>query len=121
VNLPQLKKFCAGFPGVTHKLSGAPSNVLVYYVGGKFFAYFKTSEPEKWRFSVRVPPDRFLELTGMPGIKPARYMGRFHWVTIVKIQSMPPDYLAELVEWSYHKALAALPRKKQNEISAAQK
>jgi predicted DNA-binding protein (MmcQ/YjbR family) len=120
VNLQQLKKLCAARPGVTEKRSGAPSNVLVYYVGGKFFAYFKTSEPEKWRFSIRVASDRFLELTGMPGVKPARYMGRYHWVTIVNIDSVPDDYLAELVEWSYRKALASLPRKKQNEIGAGQ-
>src|SRR5438270_4112822 len=60
---------------------------------------------EKWRFSVRVAPDRFLELTGMPGIKPARYMGRYHWITIVKVDSVPDDYLAELVEWSYRKEI----------------
>jgi predicted DNA-binding protein (MmcQ/YjbR family) len=117
MNVQCLKKLCAGFPGSTEKLSGAPSNVLVYYVGGKFFAYFKTSDPEKWRFSLRVPPDRFVELTGMPGIKPARYMGRFHWVTIVKVESMPNDYIEELVEWSYQKAFAGLTRKKQNEIA----
>jgi predicted DNA-binding protein (MmcQ/YjbR family) len=121
VNLQQLKKLCAAFPGATGKASGEPSNVLVYYVGGKFFAYFKTSDPEKWRFSIRVTPDRFLELTGMPGIKPARYMGRFHWVTVVKIGSLPDDYLAELVEWSYRKAYTALSRKMQNEITAATK
>lgn len=119
MNLQQLKKLCASLPGVTEKLSGAPGNVLVYYVGGKFFAYFKTSDPEKWRFSIRVVPDRFLELTGMPGIKPARYMGRYHWVTIVKIESVPSQYLADLVAWSYQKAFAALTRKKQNDIVVA--
>jgi predicted DNA-binding protein (MmcQ/YjbR family) len=118
VNLQRLKKLCASFPGATHKLSGEPSNVLVYYIGGKFFAYFKTSDPEKWRFSIRVSPDRFLELTGMPDIKPARYMGRFHWVTIVNIESLPDDYLRELLEWSYQKAYTALTRKKREEIAS---
>jgi len=121
VTLQQLKKFCAALPGATEKTSGAPNNVLVYYVGGKCFAYFKTSEPEKWRFSIRVATDRFVELTGMPGIKPARYMGRYHWVTVVKVDSVPSDYLTELVEWSYRKALSSLPRKKQNEIASMQK
>ncbi len=118
MNLQQLKKFCAGFPGAVEKPSGQPSNVLAYYIGDKFFAYFKTSDPEKGRFSIRVTADRFLELTDTPGIKPARYMGRFHWVTIVKVDSMPNDYLTELVEWSYQKAFKSLTRKKQNEIAS---
>ena len=111
-----LKRLCAGFPGAIEKSIGAPSNVLVYYIGEKFFAYFKTSDPEKWRFSIRVTPERFLELTDTPGIKPARYMGRFHWVTIVKIENMPDDYLTELVEWSYKKSFSSLTQKKQKEL-----
>lgn len=116
MNLQQLKKQCATFPGAVETLHGAPSNILVYSVGGKSFAYFKTSDPEKWRFSIRVLPDRFLELTDTPGIKPARYMGRFHWVTIVKVESMPDAYLIELLEWSYQKALGSLSRKKRSAI-----
>ncbi|MGZ3158927.1 MAG: MmcQ/YjbR family DNA-binding protein [Burkholderiaceae bacterium] len=104
-------------PGATERLHGNPMNVLAYVVGGKNFAYFKTSEPERWRFSVRVIPDRFLELTDMPGIKPARYMARYHWVTIVDVSSFPEEYLTELVEWSYQKALNALSRKKRLEIT----
>lgn len=119
MNLQKLKKFCANLPGAIEEVHGEPSNVLMYKVGGKFFAYFKTSEPEKWRFSIRVAPERFLELTDTPGVKPARYMGRFHWVTIVKIESFPDDYLVELVEDSYQKAFTALSMKKRKEITLA--
>ncbi|MGZ3253378.1 MAG: MmcQ/YjbR family DNA-binding protein [Burkholderiaceae bacterium] len=104
-------------PVATHRLHGNPIKVISYVVGGKNFAYFKTSEPERWRFSVRVTPDRFLELTDMPGIKPARYMARYHWVTIVDVSSFPEEYLIELVEWSYQKSLNALSRKKRLEIT----
>ena len=30
----------------------------------------------------------------MPGVKPARYLARFHWVTIVKVPQFPAAYLA---------------------------
>ena len=109
----QLKKLCLSFPGATGKLHGDPSNILVYSVGSKHFAYFKTSDPEKWRFSVRVTPERFVELTDMPGVKPARYMARFHWVTIVTVRQFPADYLTELVEWSYQRALGSLSKTRQ--------
>jgi len=111
-----LKDFCGRFPGATAHLHGHPSNVLVYSVGSKNFAYFKTSDPERWRFSIRVTPERFLELTDVPGVKPARYMARFHWVTIVDVRSLPSAYLKELVEWSYNKALCSLSKARRDKL-----
>ncbi|MDN3575362.1 MmcQ/YjbR family DNA-binding protein [Chitinimonas viridis] len=116
MNTSELQHYCSQFPGAEHQLVGPPGNVLVYGVGDKQFAYFKLSDPEKWRFSIRTTPERFLELTDMPGIKPARYLGRFHWVTIVDVRSMPPDYLQELVSWSYNKALASLSKTRQAQL-----
>jgi len=116
MNTPQLKKFCAALPGAAVRELEAPMNVLVYSVGGKTFAYFKTSEPEQWRFSFRASPERFLELTDVPGIKPARWMGRHRWVTVVDVRTVPAAYLRELVEWSYHDALGKLSRKRRNEL-----
>ncbi|MFP5391020.1 MAG: MmcQ/YjbR family DNA-binding protein [Gammaproteobacteria bacterium] len=120
MTVDELKQFCRAFAGATETVHGAPSNVLVYSVGDKHFAYFKLSEPEKWRFSLRVTPDRFVELTGIDGVKPARYMGRFHWVTIVQVSHFPQDYLEELVSWSYHKALGSLTKARQRAVTGGQ-
>ena len=111
-----LKAFCGHLPGATSRLLGHPANILVYSVGDKNFAWFKTSEPERWRFSFRVTPERFIELTDIPGIKPARYMARFHWVTIVDVRTVPEAYLTELVEWSYRKALGSLSKTRQGAL-----
>ena len=118
MNVTQLKQFCRGFRGATETLYAEPYNFLVYAVGGRKFAYFKTSNPERWRFSTRVAPDRFIELTDAPGVKPARYRGRYHWITIVNVSSFPGAYLTELVEWSYQRAFASLSRAKQSAIQA---
>ncbi|MBV6320914.1 MmcQ/YjbR family DNA-binding protein [Duganella violaceipulchra] len=117
MNIEQLKRHCRQFPGAVETLHGEPSNILVYKVADKTYAYFKTSEPERWRFSLRVTPDRFLELTDVPGVKPARYMGRFHWVTIVDVSKFPADYLAELVAGSYRRAVESLGKAKQKALS----
>ena len=106
----QLKEFCAHFAGASMQLHAAPANILVYSVAGKRFAHFKTSQPEQWRFTIKVSPERFLELTDIPGIKPARWLARFHWVTIVDVRAVPDSYLRELVEWSYRKALDSLSK-----------
>ncbi len=104
MDVAAVKAYCTKLSGVSSKLYGPPSNVLVYYVAGKKFAYFKTSEPEQWRFSIRTSPDRFLALTDVPGIKPARYLARFHWITLVDVAAVPEDFLVELIQWSFDKA-----------------
>ena len=121
MNTRQLKAFCRGLAAADETLYGEPSNILVYSVGDRTFAYFKTSEPERWRFSTKVTPDRFVELTDFPGVKPARYRGRFYWVTIVEVSRFPASYLTELVEWSYQKAFASLSRAKQNAVRTSQR
>ncbi|NQZ29997.1 MAG: MmcQ/YjbR family DNA-binding protein [Oceanospirillaceae bacterium] len=113
-----LQAFCHSFPGVVAHESDNAANVLTHKIQGKKFAYFKTSEPEQWRFSIRTYSDRFLELTDQPGIKPAKYMHRFHWVTIVNVGSIDERYLKELVTWSYEKALSSLSKKMQATIKA---
>jgi predicted DNA-binding protein (MmcQ/YjbR family) len=118
MNVAQLKRFCRAFPNAAETLYGEPWNFLVYSIGGRKFAYFKTSEPERWRFSTRVTPERFVELTDVPGVKPARYRGRYGWVTIVDVASFPEAYLEELVAWSYERALASLSKKRQVAIRA---
>jgi predicted DNA-binding protein (MmcQ/YjbR family) len=109
VNVRELKRFCRGLPDSVEVDSGEPYNWLVYSVRGRKFAYFKTSEPERWRFSVRVTPDRFVELTEVSGVKPARYRGRYGWITIVNVAAFPADYLCSLVEASYVRASSSRP------------
>ena len=111
MNVARLKRFCRERPGAAEMLYGELYNFLVYSVRGRKFAYFKTSEPERWRFSVRVTPDRFVELTDVPGVKPARYRGRYGWITIVDVAAFPEGYLRELVEASYDRAWSGERRK----------
>ena len=104
MQLSELNHFCLSLPGATQATLAKPSNVHYFCIGKKQFAYYKTSEPEKGRFSLRVSPERFLELTDQSGIKPARYMGRWHWITIVDVASVQEQHLTELVSWSYEAA-----------------
>ena len=118
MNKQQLQKFCRALPGASERLLRPPYNTLLYALDKKDFAYFKTSEPERWRFSIKVSPDRFVELTGVPGVKPARYRGRYHWITIVDVAAFPSGYLKELVQWSHRHALEALPVSRRRALFA---
>ncbi len=113
MNVKQITQLCLSYPGATDKLSGHPANIFTFKVGDKKFAYFKTSSPEKWRFSIRVSPSSFLELTDQEGVKPARFMGRFHWITIVNVDTFNDEYLKELIQYSYQKAISSLSKKRQ--------
>ena len=118
MNKQQLQSFCKNLPGANQRLLLAPHNILVYSLHTTNFAYFKTSDPEKWRFSIKVSPDRFVELTDVRGVKPARYRGRYHWVTIIDVKNFPALYLRELVSWSYQYALDGLPRSRRQALLA---
>lgn len=119
MNTVKTKESCGRFPGAVSELYAHPGNVQVYSVGGKNFACFKASDPEKWRFSLRVTPGRFLELTDVPGIKPARYMARFAWVPLVDVRCVPEDCLLEWLEWSHEKALGSLSKTHRAQVTAA--
>jgi len=116
MNVEQLKTFCMSLAGTSINEYNDSRNLLSYALDDKKFAYFKTSDPERWRFSIRVSPERFLELTDQDGIKPARYMHRFHWISIVNVVSIDEDYLKELITYSYHKAMSSLSKKRQKEL-----
>ncbi len=118
MNVAELKRHCRGYRGAGETDHGEPWNFLVYTVGDRKFAYFKTSAPERWRFSVRVWPERFVELTDMPGVKPARWRGRYHWITIVRVEAFPEDYLVALVDASYRQALDSVPKRRRVEMAA---
>jgi predicted DNA-binding protein (MmcQ/YjbR family) len=117
MNIEETKNYCRSLAGVSEKEFAAPSNILVFYVGDKQFAYFKTSEPEQWRFSIRVAPERFLELTDQAGIKPARYMQRFHWISIINIELYESGLITTLINGSHQKAFSNLSKKTQRLIT----
>jgi len=119
MNVTALKAFCRRLPATRERLLEPPYNILVYSVGDRNFAWFKTSEPERWRFSFRTSAERFLELTDMPGVKPARYMARHRWGTVVDAAVFPAAYLRELVRWSHAHAAAGLTRRRRAELGLA--
>lgn len=65
---------------------------------------------------MRIAPDRFLELTDQEGIKPGKYVHRFHWITIVRPESVHAALLKELVVWSREKALHGLTLRATKEL-----
>ena len=76
---------CRNLPGSTDQRQW--ENDQVFKVGGKMYACTGLTADSPW--SVKVEAHRFLELTDQPGVSPAPYLARFHWVQICLLYTSP--------------------------------
>jgi predicted DNA-binding protein (MmcQ/YjbR family) len=107
-----LYAFCRSLAAATEDVKW--ENDLVFSVGGKMFAAFELPAGEPLSF--KTDPDSFEVLTRLPGVHPARYLARAHWVT-VKTRSALPRVEVEALLLEAHRLVAAkLPRKLRREL-----
>ncbi len=114
----QLGAFCGGWPGVTRSIKWEVD--LVWSVAGKMFAVMCTLGPERGRLSFKVDRERFLELTGQPGIVPAPYMARAFWISINEPQAFSEAELAGHVRNAYEIVRSGLPKKIQAALAGTE-
>ena len=92
---------------------------LVFKIGGKMFAAAPL-EPARVCLSFKCTPEQFAELTERPGVIPAPYSARAHWVALESEDALPRAEIRELLRQSYGLVLARLPKKRQAELQAGQ-
>jgi predicted DNA-binding protein (MmcQ/YjbR family) len=112
MNIEQLRKFCLAFPGAAEDVKWGSD--LCFCVGTKMFAVTDADTGEG--LSVKTTPERFAELTERPGIVPARYVARYHWITIEDSQAVTSAELKELIAASYRLVFDKLPPKIKKSI-----
>lgn len=83
---------------------------LVFKIGGKMFAVLVLKPAPVW-LSFKCTPEEFAELTERPGIIPAPYSGRYHWVALETREALSASELERLLHNSYEIVLEKLPRK----------
>jgi len=111
----RLESVCRALPGATEEILWG--NDLVFKVGGKMFFATDASEDPAACFSFKVADERFLELTDLPGVRPAPYLARARWVQIdPRACKLDHDDLEQLVEHSYQLVFAKLSRKLRQSI-----
>lgn len=111
LTLEQLDALCGRWPGVTRDIKWGDN--LVYSVGGKMFVITAADKPAMERLAVKVPAERFLELTDQPGIIPSPYLARAHWVAVTEALRFPASALEDFIRDSYTEVRAKLTRKFQ--------
>ena len=83
---------------------------LVFKIGGKMFAVV-VLEPAKVWISFKCSPQDFAELIERPGIVPAAYAARYHWVALETRDALPQAELKRLLHLSYNLVLEKLPKR----------
>lgn len=104
-----LADFAMTLPGATQDIKWGAD--WVASVGGKMFFVLGPHPGPYTGCSFKVDEHRFLELTGLPGLAPAPYAARYHWVAVSDPRALPQAELKALVERSHALVAGKLPKK----------
>ena len=94
---------------------------MVFKIGGKMYAVVVLAPHHKVVMSFKCTPDVFAELVERPGVIPAPYSARSHWVALEREDALARAEIKRLIRASYDLVLAKLPKKKQTELAAPAK
>ena len=103
-------------PHATETLQWGDS--LVAKVAGKMFAVLNLDPGAQRRLSFKCTPEKFYDLTEIPGIEPSPYLAKSHWVAVEQISALRAPEWQELIKVSYELVFAKLPKRVQQELSS---
>src|SRR6266850_814766 len=115
MNLDSLRRFCLSLPHATENVQWGDD--LVFRVGGKMFAVANLNRMQANKVSFKCTPEKFGELTEVPGIIPAPYAARYHWVSVQSEDALRPREIEELIRNSHAMVFAKLPKKVRRALS----
>ena len=108
----KLLALCRRLPHATEDVKWKKD--LVFSVGDKMFACLNAEEGDG--ISFKTSPTTFERLTQQPGIIPAPYAARFHWVLVTSAKALPLDMLQELIQESHRLVMEKLPAKTRRKL-----
>lgn len=113
MDIEELRIFCLALPHATEDVKWG--NDLCFCIGGKMFTVTGI-ETGNNSISFKCTPGKFAELIEIEGIIPARYVARYHWVTVENTGAIAKDELKRLIKNSYHLVWDKLPNKLKNTL-----
>jgi predicted DNA-binding protein (MmcQ/YjbR family) len=116
MDIDWLRRFCLSLPHATEQIQWEDD--LVFKVGGKMFAVARLEPAPVW-LSLKTSPEEFAELVERPGIIPAPYLARAHWVALESESALPRHELERLLRLAHSLVVAKLPKKLQDGLLAA--
>ena len=114
MNREWVRKYCMSLPHVTEQVQWKID--LVFKIGGKMFAVVPLEPAVVW-LSFKCSPEEFAELFEPPGIKPAAYLARHHWIALETEDALNTTELKSRLRRSYDLVLGKLPKKARAGLS----
>ena len=108
MSIDRVREFCLGLPHATESIQG--ENDLLLKVAGKMFAVLVLEPHDVW-LSFKCSEEDFQELTERPGIIPAPYLARHHWVALQTRDALSQTELQHQLRRSYELVFEKLPKK----------
>ena len=118
MNIDALRTYCLSFPDATEKLQWG--DALCFKIGGKMFTVAALDVDSNPRLCFKCTAESFAELIERDGMAPAPYVGRYQWVGLESLETLPTRELKELIAVSYQLVSAKLPRKRARKKATAQ-
>ncbi|MFD0378315.1 MmcQ/YjbR family DNA-binding protein [Streptomyces sp. NPDC127112] len=99
--------------GLPEATEGEPGpGMTLFKVGGKIFAVLTEAVGARpGQVTLKSDPESALDLREQyPAVGPSFYARLRHWNTVVLDGTVPADELAEMIEYSWERVVAGLPR-----------
>ncbi len=113
MNTEELRKLCLSFPHATEDVKWGKD--LCFSVGGKMFCATGLDAAAS-QTSFKCTPEKFAELVERPGIIPAPYVARYHWVAVEDPNALGKDEFEDLISRSYLLVFENLPLSKRKNL-----
>jgi predicted DNA-binding protein (MmcQ/YjbR family) len=113
MDLDWLRRFCLALPHTTEQVQW--EDVLVFKVGGRMYAVAQLEPGDVW-LSFKCGEEGFAELIERPGVLPAPYLARAHWVALDSREALTRGEIEAQLRRAYELVFAKLPRKTQDSL-----
>jgi predicted DNA-binding protein (MmcQ/YjbR family) len=110
-----LREFCLSLAHTTEHIQWQDD--LVFKVGGKMYAVARLEPGALW-ISLKCSDDDFVELVERPGIIPAPYLARAHWIAIESENTVARTEMEQLLIRAHAIVFGKLPKKTQASLAA---
>jgi predicted DNA-binding protein (MmcQ/YjbR family) len=119
MNVDWVRRYCLSLPHTTEQVQWGHD--LVFKIAGKMYAAMPLEPPFDIWLSLKCTPEEFAELTERPGIIPAPYMARAHWIALESDDVLPMAETRRLLRQSYELVVAKLPQKTRAALGGKQR
>ena len=117
MNIEELRDYCMSVKGASESCPFLDSNVLVFKVMDKMFAYIHIAPKDgAFKVSLKCDPEKSTELRERyAGVKHGEHTTGLLWNNVYLDSDVPDSFIRELIDHSVEQVINKLPKKKREE------